>query len=361
MAVPPVVLTIVLAVVAALGAVLLAAGVVGLIRDGRRIATPVYLTMGLGLLALGVGVLFAERGNLVPLTVASVIVIGTLLLGIVVGYPLLVLFLLYSGATVLRRESRSLGNALALIAGVGLLFLPMTLGMLAPSDTPRADAVGMVRYALHMSATLTVFYFGFVFAAFTAASLLYRWRRIRKPPEAVIVLGAGLIDGDVTPLLAARLDRGLAVQRQFHGTPVIIASGGQGPDEPRPEGEAMRDYLIRQGADPATVVAETWSRNTEENLRFSRALLDDPSSPVVVATSSYHVFRAALLTRTLGMNAHAVGAPTAWYYYPSAVIREFAGVIRDRLRFTVLSIAVLVLLSVAFTLVVVPAMGPGPA
>jgi uncharacterized SAM-binding protein YcdF (DUF218 family) len=356
-AVPPAVL----AVVIALGVVLLGAGVIGLIRDGRRIATPVYLTMGLGLTALGVGMVFADHGHPGPLIVIGLTVLAVFLLGIVVGYPLLVVFLLYSGTTVLRKESRSLGNALALIAGVGLLFLPTTLGMLAPTETDRTDAVGMTRYAVHMSATLVVLYFGFVFAAFTAASLLYRWRRIRKAPEAVIVLGAGLINGNVTPLLAARLDRGLAVQKQFHGAPVIITSGGQGPDEPRPEGEAMRDYLIGQGADPATVVAETESRNTDENLRFSRKLLTDPSAPVVVATSSYHVFRAALLTRTLGMNAHAVGAPTAWYYFSSAVIREFVGVIRDRLRFTVLSLAVLIVLSIAFTVVIVPAMGSGAA
>ncbi|OLT54285.1 hypothetical protein BJF89_17070 [Corynebacterium sp. CNJ-954] len=354
MTAPPVVL----AVIIALGIVLLGAGITGLIRDGRRIATPVYLAMGLGLTALGVGMAFANQGHPGPLIVIGLTVTVVFLLGILVGYPLLVVFLLYSGATVLRKESRSLGNALALIAGVGLLFLPTTLGMLAPAETVRTDPGYMARYATHLSATLVVLYFGFAFAAFTAASLFYRWRPIRKAPEAVIVLGAGLINGNVTPLLGARLDRGLAVQQQFHGTPAIIVSGGQGPDEPRPEGAAMRDYLIEQGADPATVIAETESRNTEENLRFSRQLLTDPSSPVVVATSSYHVFRAALLTRTLEMNAHAVGAPTAWYYFTSAVIREFVGVIRDRLWFTVLSIFVLIILAVAFTLVIVPAIGP---
>lgn len=348
-----------LAVVIALGAALLATGIVGLIRDGRRIATPVYVTMGLGLIAVGTGMLLASQGHPVPLIVIVVAAVGVLLLGNVVGYPLLMVFLLYSGATVLRRENRSLGNALALLAGIALLLLPSTLGMLAPPDTVRTDAAYMARYAVHLSATVVVVYFGFAFAAFTAASLLYRWRRIRTVPVAVIVLGSGLINGQVPPLLAARLRRGLSIQTQFQGTPVIITSGGQGADEPRPEGEAMRDYLLAQGADPATVVAETESRTTEENLRYSRRLLAKPSSPVVVATSNYHVFRAALLTRTLGMHAHVVGAPTAWYYFPSAMLREFAGVIRDRLWFTALSIAVLIILAVTFTLVIVPAIGPG--
>ena len=170
----------------------------------------------------------------------------------------------------------------------------------------------------------------------SAAWLLYQRRRIRTEPEAIIVLGSGLINGKVPPLLAARLKRGFAVQSQFGSRPTIITSGGQGADEPRPEGEAMRDYLIEHGAEPSRVVAETESRTTEENLRFSRKLLSEPNAPVVLATNNYHVFRAALLSRSLEMRAHVVGAPTAWYYFPSAFIREFVGVIRDRLRFTVL-------------------------
>ena len=42
-----------------LGALLLIVGITGLIRDGRRIATPVYLSMGSGLLALGIGLWLA--------------------------------------------------------------------------------------------------------------------------------------------------------------------------------------------------------------------------------------------------------------------------------------------------------------
>lgn len=350
-----------LAIVIALGAVLLGVGVVGLIRDGRSISAPIYIVMGLGLFATGWGVWLMERDQ--PLLLL-IVVLGTfaiLALGNVVGYPLLVIFLLFAGVTVLRRESRSLGNALALLAGIGLIFLPGTLRMLAPSEVVSQDPAYFIRYAVHLAVVLIMAYFAFAFAAFVVASLLYRWRRSRTSPEAVIVLGSGLVDGKVPPLLAGRLQRGLQAQSEYQGEPVIIASGGQGPDEPRPEGEAMRDYLIEQGADPVKVVAETESRNTEQNLLFSRKLLGGPDAPVVVATSSYHVFRTALLTRALGMRAHVVGAPTAWYYFPSALLREFVGVMRDRLRFNLVSISGLLVFAVVFTLIIVPAMVPAPS
>lgn len=342
----------------ALGGVLFVAGGLGVVRDGRRIGAPIIAILGAGVSALGVGLLLASLGHPLLLVIVLGLAFGLLLLGNIVGYPLLVLFLLYAGITVLRRESRTLGNALALVAGIGLILLPSTLGWLAPSDVVRDDAAYLMRYAVHLSAVLVVVYFGFAFAAFMIASLLYRWRRSRVVPEAVIVLGSGLIDGQVPPLLAARLQRGLQAQADFGGAPRLIPSGGQGDDEPRAEGDAMREYLIAHGADPAAVVAETESRTTAENLRFSRKLLSEPDAPVVVATSSYHVFRAALLTRALGMRAQVVGAPTAWYYVPSAVLREFAGVMRDHWRFVAVSIVLIVAGAVAFTTVIVPAMVP---
>ena len=341
------------------GAILLIAGIVGLIRDGRRIATPVYLVMGLGLVSIGAGWLLNNLGHPALLTIVLVVIGSILVLGNIVGYPALVIFLLYSGITIWRKETRTLGNALALLAGIALFFLPATLRWLAPPETVSLDAEYKARYALHLAVVLIVSYFGFTFAAFIAASLLYRWRPIRNAPEAIIVLGSGLINGNVPPLLAARLDRGIAVFQKFDGSPVIITSGGQGADEPRAEGTAMREYVLEQRISPDSVIAETESRNTSENLRFSRKLLTSPDSSVVVATSSYHVFRAALLTRSLGMRAHVVGAHTKWYYFSSALLREFIGVIRDRLWFTVLSILVLIVLAISFTIIIIPAIGLG--
>lgn len=347
-----------LTIMVVLGAVLLIVGIAGIVRDGRRISAPIYIVMGLGLFAVGAGIWLTEHDHPLLLTLVFAVTLGLLLLGNLVGYPLLVVLLLYSGVTILRRESRTLGNALALLAGIGLILLPVTLGLLAPPEAVHDNPGYLTRYAVHLTAVLIVAYLAFAFAAFIVASLLYRWRRSRTVPEAVIVLGSGLVHGQVPPLLAGRLERGLRSQIEYHGEPVIITSGGQGPDEHRPEGEAMRDYLLAHGADPAKVIAETESRTTEENLRLSRKLLTSPAAPVVVATSSYHVFRTALLTRTLGMRARVVGTPTAWYYFPSAVLREFLGVMRDHLHFNLLSVGVLLAFAVTFTLIIVPAMSP---
>lgn len=350
----------ILAAVIAVSAAVTVLGVVGVIRDGRRISAPVYAVVGAGATVLAVGLLLTTQDHPQMLIATALVAVVVLVLGNLVGYPLLTIFLLWSGLTVLRRESRTLGNALALLAGIGMLLLPATLGFLAPSDVPQDNLGYMVRYGFHLAVVLVVGYFGFVLAAFVAASLVYRWRPSRVVPQAVIVLGAGLINGKVGPLLAGRLDRGLEVQRKFNGTPLIITSGGQGADEPRPEGTAMREYLLEKGVDPASVLAERESRNTEENLRFSVQLLEDPASPITVVTSSYHAFRAGLLTRSMGLRAHAVGSKTAWYFLPSALLREFVAVLRDRAKLHLICLGLLLTFSVLATIVLVPGMVPPP-
>ncbi|MBC7306873.1 MAG: YdcF family protein, partial [Dietzia sp.] len=40
-----------------------------------------------------------------------------------------------------------------------------------------------------------------------------------------------------------------------------------------------------------------------------------------------HAFRAAIISRELGIEAQVVGARTAHYYFPAAILREFVGVL----------------------------------
>ncbi|WFP17568.1 YdcF family protein [Citricoccus muralis] len=353
---------IVVSVVGTIAGLLIAGvGLWRTVRDPRGFLA--YGVVALGLVLAGVG--FSgwryEAGDHLPLLLLIGISLGVLLLFNLLGYPGLVVFLIWSGVTILRRESRTLGNGLALLAGIGLLFLPGTLERLAPQGEIRDDPWYMIGYGVHTFAILVVAYFSAVFALFLIGSLLYRWRRSSTRPSAVVVLGSGLIQGEVPPLLGARLRRGVEVQRIFTPAPVLIPSGGQGADEPRSEGEAMAEYLRDELGVPATQIQpETESRTTRENLINSRALLGSKHDPITVVTSSYHVFRAALLTRRLGLTAHVVGARTAWYYLPSAILREFAAVLRDHWKVHALAVLAVLIVAVTLAVVLVPAMAWSP-
>jgi uncharacterized SAM-binding protein YcdF (DUF218 family) len=118
------------------------------------------------------------------------------------------------------------------------------------------------------------------------------------------------------------------------GRPVMIVSGGQGSDERTAEAVAMAAYLTGRGFPAGQLVCEDQSRTTEENLAFSKAIMDAarPAGPggkaarCVIVTSSYHVFRTAMIARKTGIRGQVTGARTAGYYWPSAMLREFAAV-----------------------------------
>jgi uncharacterized SAM-binding protein YcdF (DUF218 family) len=109
----------------------------------------------------------------------------------------------------------------------------------------------------------------------------------------------------------------------------------------------MASYLIARGFPADRLLLEDRSRNTEENLLFSKAIMEElrPGARATVVTSDFHAFRAALLARRLGIRGQVTGARVAGYYRPSAVLREFAAVF---LRYRVIN------LGICAVLVVVP-------
>ncbi|WP_068495104.1 YdcF family protein [Pseudoclavibacter helvolus] len=255
--------------------------------------------------------------------------------------PLLLLVLIVmlsvNGARMLRREGRSLGNLLSLVVGLLLTTLAALpfVAMLVQSDAFLAVALFLA---------LGAAYLGAAFVVFLGYSWLYA-RLVRGVVGTwVIVLGSGLSGGRrVPPLLASRIRAGLAAAQRA-GASVVVMSGGQGSDEALAEGRAMREWAL----DPANaldggesarlsvaaaeprILSEEESVNTEENLRFTQAILEREgiTGPGIIATSNYHAMRAAMLARELGIDAQAVQAPVARYYWPSAILREFAAILR---------------------------------
>lgn len=178
-------------VVAAVGLAVAGVGVWRTVRDARGFLAFGVIVLGLVLAGAGISAWRYHVGDPLPLLVLIGSTVGVLSLFNLFGYPGLVVFLIWSGITILRRESRTLGNALALLAGLGLLLLPATLERLAPQGVVRADPWYMIGYGVHTFAIFVVAYFSAVFALFLFSSLLYRWRRSSVRPA---LLYAGTSD-----------------------------------------------------------------------------------------------------------------------------------------------------------------------
>ena len=153
--------------------------------------------------------------------------------------------------------------------------------------------------------------------------------------DYIVVLGAGLIDGlTPTKLLANRLDKAIRVFNKSVSSCYIVVSGGQGADEKVSEAEAMHTYLIDKGIKNHQIILEDKSVNTFENMRNSYEIIKRRGGRmrIAVVTSNFHVYRALLLCRSLDIPAIGIGAPIAFYFWPSAMIREYVALCKYYLK-----------------------------
>jgi uncharacterized SAM-binding protein YcdF (DUF218 family) len=292
--------------------------VVGVLRDRRSFSNAILLGFGFSLLALGAADRLADMPSR-----WSHWLLEFLLVLIAIGPFLVAGYLLQNGIVMARRESVRLKNLLSLGAGLGILGV---IGL----------AIAAMRAGSHelsVFSALTMVLFGYVSFQFISF-VVYAWLYARVPPrrraDFVVVLGSGLLGGGrVPPLLAGRLDRGVAVFSRLAGEPLLIMSGGKGSDEQVPEAAAMASYVVSRGFPADQVVQEDKSRTTEENLVYSKAIMErlrPDGYRCIIVTSNFHVFRAAMIARRTGVHGQVTGARTAGYYWPTATIREFGAV-----------------------------------
>lgn len=309
-------------------------------RDPRLLRNGVFLTAAVVFGVLGTLSVAAEY------SFPAQLALGLLALALPVSVVVFGVALIVNGVTMLRKEGRSLGNQLSLLAGIAVFALPVAAVLLVVW-------FGLVGLSVAALLGLVSAYASAAFVSFAVYSVVYGRMRHGQSPAAVVVHGAGLRrDGTVTPLLRGRLDRALRVYRGELGRgnrPLLVPSGGQGSDEVRSEASAMREYLLEQGVPEQDVLAEDRSTTTRENIERSTELLREHgrSGPVLLVTSDYHVLRTASLARRLGADAQVVGSRTARYYVPSAFLREFVALLVEHRWVSVIALGPFVVLAAA--------------
>lgn len=278
-------------------------------------------------------------------------------LAIIIVYPILAVplvllalafFLVINSVVVARRERLNLATlAPAAIGGLIVMTLVSVVLQVA-AWLASGSSLGRVAVLLVPVVASPGVVIVFELVAYALYAFVYSRMTGEGAADVVVVLGSGLAGDQVTPLLASRLDAGMAAYERgcvAGENPVIVVSGGKGSDERRSEAEAMAEYLATRGVPAEKIILESGSTSTEENLAFSVAALAERSiawTTMAIATSNFHIMRAASLARQLGISSSSVGAPTAAYYLPSAFLREFAAtVVHFRRGTTVASVLVM--------------------
>ncbi len=160
--------------------------------------------------------------------------------------------------------------------------------------------------------------------------------------DAIIVLGSAVWQGErASPSLYARTQHAIALYRAGYA-PALILCGGLGGYPPT-EAEMMRRLAASAGVPADALILEDQSHSTEESLTNAKALMDVRGwRSALIVSDPFHLLRAELIARDLGIDAYGSGAmdsPTytapqlhAWYtarealalvwYYTTRVVGE---------------------------------------
>lgn len=146
-----------------------------------------------------------------------------------------------------------------------------------------------------------------------------RWTASGKPPDGIVVLG-GAIDSERSAArgmvslnrFAERMTEIAALARRYPDARIVFSGGNAnlivaGP----PEASFVLDLFESFGIQRTRVTLEDKSRNTVENARFSKALIDPkPGERWLLVTSAIHMPRAVGVFRTAGFPVEAY--PVDW-------------------------------------------------
>jgi uncharacterized SAM-binding protein YcdF (DUF218 family) len=171
-------------------------------------------------------------------------------------------------------------------------------------------------------------------ACIASAGLVYLgyfvhvWRVARNAPcetgqcDCLLLFGKHAPQGEPDREFGERLDRAAALWRSRKPRQLVLLGGG--PPGVASEAEVARAGLLARGlVEESPWLLEAHSRDTLQNLRNARDLLDamDDRGRVVLLSSRYHLARCALLARQLGLEAEPVAAESRLRYGPRMLLR----------------------------------------
>jgi uncharacterized SAM-binding protein YcdF (DUF218 family) len=139
------------------------------------------------------------------------------------------------------------------------------------------------------------------------------------PPEGIIVLGGAIDDGVSTARQETvfneggeRLTEAVVLAKRYPEARVVYTSGSSSfVGATSTEALQARTFMSQMGIAPERVTIEDKSRNTDENARFTAAIVDpQPSQRWIIVTSAFHMPRSMGIFEKAGF--HPIAYPVAF-------------------------------------------------
>jgi SanA protein len=139
-----------------------------------------------------------------------------------------------------------------------------------------------------------------------------------KEENCVVVLGAGVRNGEPTPMLRDRLDKAIEIYNLTENGCTLLMSGNGGADGTEDEVTTMRAYAIEKGVKEEDIIVDPWGLSTYESMY--RTINEFGYSKFTVVTQMYHLSRSLYSAEKLG--ADVIGVPALEVRYSGQTIRD---------------------------------------
>lgn len=306
-----------------------------------RLSNGFWFLLLIGLIIATFGVYGMETDNQV--IVAIVVLLFSILVVLILFSVFIVIFRsILNGILMLKHEGFSFANSLSLLLGIFLIAFIVLNSWILFSTTNLQGTAEIIIATIFFVFDLMCFYFVILYFNFSFAAFFYSIYHPIRVVHYIIVLGSGLIGGDmVSPLLAGRINTGIKVyarqKKKKKVVPKLILSGGQGRDEACSEASAMKQYALQHGVLEEDIIVENQSINTYQNMTNSKKLIEEREPNInkcriLFCTTNYHVFRSAIIAHKVGLKAQGIGAPTKGYFRYNATLREFVAILQMHWR-----------------------------
>lgn len=135
----------------------------------------------------------------------------------------------------------------------------------------------------------------------------------KAPADVAIVLGAAISDGEVSPVYRERINHAITLYEE--GTvDFIILTGGFGEGSYKSDSQVAKEYALSQGIPEEKILIEEKSTITEENLEFSKEVMEENDlETAIIVSDPLHMKRAMLMAKDYNITALSSPTPTSMY------------------------------------------------
>ena len=144
--------------------------------------------------------------------------------------------------------------------------------------------------------------------------------------DCILILGAGLKNGQASPMLTDRLEKGIELYKQGKA-PKLLMSGEHGTEYDN-EVKVMKQYAIDAGVPSSDIFMDHAGFSTYDSIWRAKHVFS-VQNPIIV-TQRYHLYRAVYIAQQSGLSC--TGIASDGYQYggkPKRLLREFLARCKD--------------------------------